>query len=70
MINIAHVYAYFGKYNEVKQALNDDLDIIESTKGWNLLSILLDKKQPNYQCVNNVVEKMLDQAQKDQKKRL
>ena len=62
MINIAHLYAYYKRYDDLEKALDDDIVQLESSEGETVLNILLSQNKPNYGIVIKWIKLMLLQA--------
>ena len=59
MTNIAHLYSYHERYNELEAAMDDNIEFLESISGETVLSLLLSQPNPNFTIVNKAVEYIL-----------
>ena len=56
MLNIAHVYSYYEAYDALENAMDDNIEFLESINGETVMDLLLGQTSPNYTIVNKAVE--------------
>ena len=64
MINVAHLYSLYEQYEELENAMSDNIELLQSVNGETVLGILLDKPKPNYAIVNKVIEYIIKNAER------
>ena len=70
MVNIAHVYSYHESYKALEDAMDDNIEFLESINGETVLDLLLKPTIPNYTIVNKAVEYILRKIKNKSNKRL
>ena len=59
MLNIAHLYSYYEAYHELEDAIDDNIEFLESINGETVMDILLKRSSPNFTIANKAVESIL-----------
>jgi len=68
MINITHVYAYYGAHSALKECIDNNVQLMLSTDNESALSIVVKHAESDNDILNDIIRHMIQSAPTDEEK--
>ena len=68
MINVTHVYAYYGAHSALKECIDNNVQLMLSTDNESALSIVVKHAETDNDILNDIIKHMIQSAPTDEEK--